>query len=205
MYVRFIIVPYMYFEIILSDFDSFIIDNFLFFDIWHVLYDLYNFLEILLKNGKLCTSFNRKSGQSRVIMLVSGEMLRLSPKLAVLLVMVAAILPAIHAWGKSPPPPLPELSFLEKGLKFLTDTLVGAETWMLPYGTYQPLHVSLLDTVLALDTCSAYRQAMHKDRHPWLQVFFRADPCPKFLFSLDWNSENSVCRDSIIHLQSFPD
>jgi len=54
-----------------------------------------------------------------------------------------------------------------KSIQPLVDFFVWAETWVFPH---LPIHISVLDTVLALDTCAAYRKAMGKSKHPWLQV-----------------------------------
>ncbi len=55
----------------------------------------------------------------------------------------------------------------EKVISFLTETLIAAENWMWPN---LPVQISILDTVLSLDTCAAYRKGMGKAKHPWLQV-----------------------------------
>jgi hypothetical protein len=55
----------------------------------------------------------------------------------------------------------------EKVISFLTETLMAAENWMWPN---LPVQISVLDTVLSLDTCAAYRKGMGKNKHPWLQV-----------------------------------
>mmetsp|Transcript_5262 Transcript_5262/g.13419 ORF Transcript_5262/g.13419 Transcript_5262/m.13419 type:complete len:336 (-) Transcript_5262:196-1203(-) len=90
--------------------------------------------------------------------------------------MLAALMmiPALClAWGKTPPPP-PEPPLWQKALDWMVEVLRVAEDFSWPS---LPIEISVLDTVLSIETCAGYRAAMGKDKHPWLQVFVSCCIC----------------------------
>ena len=57
--------------------------------------------------------------------------------------------------------------------QYFVNFFTWAENWTFPH---IPGHISVLDTVLAIDVCASYRKAMGKNKHPWLQVLLSLIP-----------------------------